>query len=57
MCILDKREEDKRRNREHELMLIKEKKISALELGKKNFCMKGVDLHSLRVARNQFNIF
>jgi len=54
---LDRYVKEKSASRETERLLIKQKRVKALDLGKTNFCMKGIDLWKFRTSIHSFNIF
>jgi len=57
MNYFDKYTENKQRHRKDDVALIRSGKVSALELGKSNFCMKGANLKDARVSRTEFRLF
>ena len=57
MNSVDKYIESKQRHRKDDVALIRSGKVTALELGKANFCMKGANLKDARVSRTEFRLF
>ncbi len=49
--------EIKRDSRRREVALLAQKAVSPMELGAKNFCMKGANLHASRRSLKSFNLF
>jgi hypothetical protein len=57
MSIFKQREAKKKEIRQREIELLAKKEISPIELGLKNFCMKGVKLSDYRNPDGSFSLF